>query len=88
VVYLGIFPGAFAYVAWGYALSHGQAGRISTLLYLIPVLAIAIAWLWLGELPRVWSLIGGAIVLGGVALINMTREEFFQSHASKSAGLT
>jgi drug/metabolite transporter (DMT)-like permease len=88
VVYLGIFPGAFAYLAWGYALSHGQAGRISTLLYLIPVLAIAIAWLWLGEVPRIWSLIGGAIVLGGVAFINTTRSGLFQSQASKSAGLT
>src|SRR5277367_3276710 len=29
VVYLGIFPGALAYVAWAYVMSHGPAGRIS-----------------------------------------------------------
>ena len=41
VVYLGIFPGALAYVAWAYVLSHGAAGRTTTLLYLIPIVAMA-----------------------------------------------
>jgi drug/metabolite transporter (DMT)-like permease len=75
VVYLGIFPGALAYVAWAYVLSHGTAGRTATLLYMIPVMAIGIAWLWLGEVPRWISLVGGAIALAGVVMVNAKGKE-------------
>lgn len=71
VVYLGIFPGALAYVAWAYVMSHGAAGRTSTLLYIIPVLAITIGWMWLGEVPRLLTFVGGAIALAGVCMVNV-----------------
>jgi drug/metabolite transporter (DMT)-like permease len=75
VIYLGIFPGALAYVAWAYVMSHGTAGRTATLLYIIPVMAIGIAWVWLGEVPRWISLVGGGIALAGVVLVNAKGKE-------------
>ena len=71
IVYLGIFPAATAYVGWAYLLSQGPAGRISTFLYLTPVFAIGISWLWLGEIPKTTSLIGGVIALSGVILVHV-----------------
>ncbi len=71
IVYLGIFPAAIAFTAWAYALSHGPVNRISSFLYLVPVLAIAIAWVWLGEMPRLMSLLGGVVALAGVVIVNV-----------------
>lgn len=70
VAYLGVFPGAIAYSTWTYALSRMPASRLATTLYIAPVLAIAIAWLWIGEIPTFLSLLGGAITLAGVVLTN------------------
>jgi drug/metabolite transporter (DMT)-like permease len=69
VVYLGIFPGAIAYTLWVYALSRLSASVLSSWLYLNPVLAIAIAWIWLGEIPAALSFLGGAVAVGGVVLV-------------------
>ncbi len=70
VVYLGAFPGGLAYVLWVYGLTRLPASRLSSFLYLSPVLAIGIAWVWLGEIPGWLSLLGGAVAVGGVALAN------------------
>jgi len=69
-IYLGIFPGAIAYVLWGYGLSKMPASRVSAFLYLQPANAAIIAWFWLGEIPGAAELVGGMIAIAGVVLIN------------------
>lgn len=70
VVYLGVFPAALAYVTWTYALSRAPASIAASFLYLSPVLALLIAWIWLGEMPPTLSLTGGFLSLLGVVLVN------------------
>lgn len=69
VLYLGLFPGAIAYVLWNFALSRMPASLLSSFLYLSPVLATLIAWAWLGEIPSPLTILGGAIAIVGVVLV-------------------
>lgn len=70
MVYLGIFPTAIAYVTYAYALSRLAASRAVSFLYLIPVVAYLIAWVWLGEVPTLFSVVGSCVTLCGVLIVN------------------
>jgi len=70
IIYLGIFPSAVAYVSWSYALSRAPASIVASFLYLQPVFAVIIAWIWLNEIPALISIIGGVVTILGVFLVN------------------
>lgn len=67
-VYLGVAPTALGFATWAYALRRMSAGRVASLNYLIPVIAILLGWALLGETPPWLAAAGGALCLAGVAL--------------------
>jgi drug/metabolite transporter (DMT)-like permease len=66
LVYLGLFPTALAFTTWAFALGRTTAGRLGSLTYLVPAIAIALGGLFLGEAPPPLGIVGGAIAIVGV----------------------
>lgn len=70
VTYLGVVPAALGYVAWAFAMSRIPTNRVMSFLYIEPLLAAGVAWVWLGEIPGWNTWVGGALVLLGVMVVN------------------
>jgi drug/metabolite transporter (DMT)-like permease len=68
MVYLGVAPTALGFATWAYALQHMDAGRLASLAYLIPVVAVLLGWALLGETPPWLAAVGGGLCLAGVVL--------------------
>ncbi|MFI6789501.1 DMT family transporter [Nonomuraea sp. NPDC050383] len=69
-LYLGLLPSALGFVTWGYAVARYTIAQSTAALYLVPPLAIGVAFVWLGEIPGPVELVGGLISMVGVLLIH------------------
>jgi drug/metabolite transporter (DMT)-like permease len=73
VIYLGIGPSMIAYATYSVMLSKFPASRASNFLYSVPPISTLLGFLWLGEVPSLVAIIGGAMALVGVILVNLTK---------------
>ena len=74
LVLLGVFPGALGYVLWSWVLSQWNVSRVMSFLFLIAPCAVLLGWIFLGELPTMLELAGGALALGGVVWCQSERK--------------
>ena len=72
-LFLGLATSALAFVTWGYACAELDVSQATAALYLVPPVAVLVAFVWLGEQPSVSELLGGAIAVTGVYLVVSTR---------------
>lgn len=70
VNFLGIFCSGLAYVAWYDALQALTTAETGVFLYIEPLVAVIVASLILDEEIIIASILGGAIILFGVWLVN------------------
>lgn len=74
VVYAGILAIGLAYLLWYRAVLRIGNSRTAAYSNLTPVVALAVAWVWLGETPAAMQLTGAVVVLGGLYLTRLGAE--------------
>jgi drug/metabolite transporter (DMT)-like permease len=68
LIYLAAFNSLLGSVLWNHGARHLPGAIVGSFLYLVPVIAVAAGWLILDEPVTAWLVLGGAIMLAGVAL--------------------
>lgn len=71
VVYAGVFALSVAYLLWYRGVQRIGSSRTAAYSNLVPVVALLVAWGWLGEVPSVLQWVGAAVILGGISVTRM-----------------
>ncbi len=74
VFYAGILAIGLAYILWYRGVQRIGSSRTAAYSNLTPVVALAVAWAWLGEVPGPLQIAGAAVVLGGLSLARLGGE--------------
>ncbi|QYX56661.1 EamA family transporter [Roseovarius sp. SCSIO 43702] len=74
VLYLGLVMTAFGYGLWNTLLRRNPVSQVAPFLLLLPLFALVGGVVFLGEDPGPQTLIGGALVIGGVGFILFSRD--------------
>lgn len=69
VLFLGICCSGLGYLFWYGALERIEATRVAAFLYLEPLVTLAAAVVLLGETVTATTIVGGVLLVGGVALV-------------------
>ena len=68
LLYSALFALVFGYLAWSRGVQAIGSTRTASYVNLIPVVATATAFVWLGERLSSLQLLGGVAVIAGIAL--------------------
>jgi drug/metabolite transporter (DMT)-like permease len=71
IVFLGVFCSGLAYIYWYDALRVLPTARVGSLLYLEPIVTMAVAAVVLGERVTLASVAGGLVILAGVRVATL-----------------
>ena len=73
LLFMGIFPGTMSFYFWNISVQEIGAGSCGVINSFLPISAIAISALWLGESLTVWQLLGAAAVMLSVWQVYKTK---------------
>jgi drug/metabolite transporter (DMT)-like permease len=70
IVYVAIFPSVLAFLLWNRGVALIGPSRSGVFMYLMPAFGAVLSLLFLDEKIQMYQLVGGALVLGGVIVLN------------------
>ncbi|NRG40585.1 EamA family transporter [Rathayibacter sp. VKM Ac-2835] len=72
-LYTAVFASLIGYGIWNSLLARYPAASVVPFTLLVPVVGVLSAWVLLGEVPSVGVLIGGAVMVAGLAVATIRR---------------
>ena len=69
LVALGVFGTGFGYIAWLWMIDTVGSVRASLVTYVVPIVAVVLGWAVLDESIGLNTVIGGALIVAGVATV-------------------
>ncbi len=73
ILYSGVFSTGVALVMWNYGVREAGAAHSAVFQNLIPVIAIASAWVVRGEAVTTAQVVGGVLIIGGLVVMRKAR---------------
>jgi len=73
VLYSGILSTGLALAMWSYGVKHAGAAQAAMIQNLTPIVAMAAAWVWLGETINLAQTLGGGMIIGGLFIMRRSR---------------
>jgi drug/metabolite transporter (DMT)-like permease len=70
IAFLSLLCTVFAFVVWFWALQQMEASQVSSFTYLVPLFGVSFSQVILGESITPALIIGGAVLLSGVYIVN------------------
>jgi len=74
MMYVAIFPGILAYACWNHGVHRIGPSKAAIFMYLTPVFASVLAGIFLGERLGDFHIVGGLLILAGLALASRSRK--------------
>lgn len=75
IFYLAIVSTTFGTTVYFFASTRLGSRTASSFIFLVPVTALIGSWVFLGEIPQIATLIGGAFAIGAVYLLNQRSQK-------------
>ena len=72
-LYSGILSTGLALAMWSYGVKHAGAAQAAMIQNLTPVVAMAAAWVWLGETINSAQALGGGMIISGLFIMHRSR---------------